>query len=153
MGRIDLTSAVSALLVPTALLLASLSQAQEVEPGSVNPDHPGYHLYRQYCGSCHGLYAKGDGPMAPTLKKEPTDLSRLSEEHGFPLPEARLIEFIDGREMVASHGSREMPVWGDRLYQALPAGTDREARRRETLRLLLSYLESIQRQSSPRERP
>jgi mono/diheme cytochrome c family protein len=140
-------------LTGIVLLFAAVACAADEDPVSVNPDHPGYHLYRQYCGACHGLYARGDGPAASELKKPPSDLSQLSVRHGSPLPEDELIEFIDGRDMVASHGSREMPVWGDRLYRTMPSGDQREMRRLEALHLIVSYLESIQPGASPPARP
>jgi mono/diheme cytochrome c family protein len=34
-------------------------------------------LYRTYCAQCHGPHAKGDGPMAATLKVHPSDLTRI----------------------------------------------------------------------------
>lgn len=136
----------SALAAASTLLLVSLvaASAASEKPTSVNPDHPGYHLYRQYCGSCHGIYADGQGPAATALKKQPSDLTRLRERHGSPLPEAALIEIIDGREMVVSHGSREMPIWGERLHATKPPGAAREASLRSTLELILEYLGSIQ---------
>jgi hypothetical protein len=50
--------------------------------------------------------------MAPALKTKPTNLLTLSTKFGNPLPEDRIARYIDGREDVAAHGPREMPVWG-----------------------------------------
>ena len=40
--------------------------------------------FTRYCASCHGLTAKGDGPMADQLKKAPADLTQLAtvQHHG-----------------------------------------------------------------------
>ena len=70
-------------------------------------------LFKTYCASCHGLDAKGKGPMAASLKAPPPDLTRISiRNHGiFPL--MRVQKIIAGEEQPSSgHGSREMPVWG-----------------------------------------
>ncbi len=73
----------------------------------------GPELYKAYCASCHGLDAKGNGPMAASLKTRPADLTRISlRNHGvFPIGQVQKI--IAGKEQpAAGHGSREMPVWG-----------------------------------------
>jgi mono/diheme cytochrome c family protein len=69
-------------------------------------------LFKAYCASCHGLTAKGDGPMAKSLKVKPADLTRLVHNSGtFPL--TRIDRIISGEEQPPSgHGTREMPVWG-----------------------------------------
>ena len=38
--------------------------------------------FREYCASCHGMDAKGDGPVAASLKKKPADLTMLSKNNG-----------------------------------------------------------------------
>jgi mono/diheme cytochrome c family protein len=76
----------------------------------------GHTYYLRYCASCHGENGNGQGPMASSLKQQPADLRLLSEKYGNPLSVERVAAFVDGREAVAAHGSREMPVWGERLY-------------------------------------
>jgi mono/diheme cytochrome c family protein len=63
------------------------------------------------CASCHGVSGKGNGPLSNLLKKSPPDLSLLAKNNGGVLPLARLYEVIDVAG-VASHGTRDMPVWG-----------------------------------------
>lgn len=105
----------------------------------------GRRLYLQYCASCHGTSARGDGPAADALATRPPDLTRLAQRYGSPLPVERLAEFIDGRADVRAHGSRQMPVWGEKLYAGprdptLPV----EKARRGTIELIVAYLASIQ---------
>ena len=53
---------------------------------------------------------------------------------------------IDGRAAVAAHGSREMPVWGDR-YRAAESGDNPkmvEQRARAQIDALVKYLETLQ---------
>jgi mono/diheme cytochrome c family protein len=101
-------------------------------------------LYLSYCASCHGEDARGKGPSAEALKKPPADLTLLSRKYGRPMPREKLVSFIDGRASLPSHGSREMPVWGERLYENEPPSDNLEHRKAGSILLLIDYLESIQ---------
>ena len=69
-------------------------------------------LYDRYCATCHGLDARGDGPMAPSLLIQPPDLTTLAARNDGILPVARIVTRIDGRDPLVSHGS-PMPIYGD----------------------------------------
>ena len=64
-------------------------------------------------------------------------------------PADRIIDVIDGRAQIASHGSREMPIWGQR-YTAAAAEQftgspyDQEAAVRGRVLILVDYLRRIQ---------
>ena len=111
---------------------------------SAESEHPGYTAYRQYCAVCHGLDADGEGPVAPVLKETPSDLRMLSQRYGSPLPVQKLIELIDGRERPIAHGTRDMPVWGKRLLEAMPPSAGSESFKRGMIYSIVGYLESIQ---------
>ena len=72
----------------------------------------GKDLFKSYCASCHGLDAKGHGPMAAALKIAPSDLRRISIRNRDVFPMMRVEKIIAGEELPAGHGSSEMPVWG-----------------------------------------
>jgi mono/diheme cytochrome c family protein len=73
----------------------------------------GKDLFKAYCASCHGLDAKGKGPMASALKMPPADLTRISIRNGGVFPLMRVRKIIAGEELpAAGHGSSAMPVWG-----------------------------------------
>ncbi|MEQ1948230.1 MAG: cytochrome c [Bryobacteraceae bacterium] len=73
----------------------------------------GADLFRAYCASCHGVDAKGNGPMAASLKVRPSDLTRISERNNSTFPFARMQKIIAGEQQLPSgHGTRAMPVWG-----------------------------------------
>ena len=76
--------------------------------------------FRQYCAQCHGMNAIGDGPVAPALKKKPANLTLLSKKNGGVFPEKEVRDFIDGSKTAASHGTREMPIWGDHYSGKAP---------------------------------
>ncbi len=68
--------------------------------------------YQQYCATCHGADGKGGGPMSELWKTPPANLTLLSKNNNGQFPFWRVYRTIDGREVVASHGPRAMPIWG-----------------------------------------
>ena len=80
-------------------------EAKPTNPGS------GSEMYASYCAACHGPTAKGNGPAAPALKKQPADLTLLSKKNGGKFPSMQVMNTIKGSD-VLSHGSRDMPIWG-----------------------------------------
>lgn len=70
-------------------------------------------LYNTYCAVCHGLDARGDGPMSKMLTKATPDLTRVAEHHGGKFPRMQIENIISGETVVpGGHGSRDMPIWG-----------------------------------------
>ncbi len=101
--------------------------------------------YAAYCASCHGIDARGDGPVAGALRTPPADLTRIAARRGGVFPSSEIARFIDGRFGVAAHGPREMPVWGQRFSEEIPeAGVGDEVARGRVV-TLVEYLKSIQR--------
>ena len=97
-------------------------------------------LFRAYCASCHGKDGKGNGPVAATLKATVPDLTIITVSNDGNFPVARMKRIIMGEGMIASHGSREMPVWGP-IFHQVEEDVDRGNVRVENL---ITYLESIQ---------
>jgi mono/diheme cytochrome c family protein len=97
-------------------------------------------MYRTYCAACHGIDGKGSGPAASALKTPPPDLTLISRRNNGQFPAFRITHIIDGFEVTAVHGSREMPIWGDYF---------RDRKRDETILALrehnlTEYIRSIQ---------
>jgi len=97
-------------------------------------------LFRAYCASCHGLDAKGAGPAASALNAKLPDLTLLRRKNHGRFPAARAREVITGEQVVAAHGSREMPIWGP-IFHQVEADEDWGNVRLDNL---MKYLESIQ---------
>ncbi len=99
-----------------AILWSSPLRAQETtqKPAEVKliGSIQGKDLFKSYCASCHGLDAKGHGPMAASLKIPPSDLRRISIRNHDVFPIMRVEKIIAGEQLPAGHGSSEMPVWG-----------------------------------------
>jgi mono/diheme cytochrome c family protein len=113
----------------------------------------GRQYYLHYCASCHGVDADGRGPMAHVLKTAPPDLRYLGERYGVPLPSGTIARFIDGRQYVAAHGPRDMPVWGRRFYDIWTAKQSREGDLEVQIREIVEYLNAIQVEPMPPEGP
>ena len=91
----------------SAFLLMGLSGTAFAEKSTI-----GEAEYQNNCASCHGVEGKGDGPFAEYLKAGTPSLTTLSKNNGGVFPVEKVYQAIDGRAGVASHGPREMPVWG-----------------------------------------
>ncbi len=98
-------------------------------------------LFASHCAACHGSDARGGGPVASELRRPVPDLTRFAMRNGGVFPSARVTRIIDGRD-VASHGSREMPVWGN-AFRRGPDATPPEAADAR-IAALTRYLEDIQ---------
>jgi mono/diheme cytochrome c family protein len=70
--------------------------------------------FERSCAICHGFNAKGKGVMSESLTKKPADLTVLSKDNNGYFPFSEVYEVIDGTPGVDVHGTREMPIWGDR---------------------------------------
>lgn len=102
-------------------------------------------LYRVYCSNCHGATGKGDGKLSNLLKVKVPDLTVLAKKNHGEFDADTVQSYIDGREDVAAHGDREMPVWGMSFQQ--PDKTEpQEADVKAHLRALVGYLETLQAQ-------
>ena len=91
-------------LVLAAFSLSPVARAQD------RPD--GHELFLEHCASCHGVAAHGDGWLGKYLRHAAPALDTLARRSGGAFPADRVRAVIDGRNAVAVHGPREMPVWG-----------------------------------------
>lgn len=103
----------------------------------------GHELYLTYCVSCHGADGNG-GPIAPYLSPAPRDLREITLRAGGSFPRSMVEGWIDGREAVAAHGPREMPVWGYSFREDMELDENTETNVHERVSLLVEYLESVQ---------
>ena len=128
-----------ALVCLAGIELFARQQKSQAPLPPATPITAGQEMFRSYCASCHGLDAKGAGPVATSLKKQPPDLTQLSKHYG-KFPSAMVESVIRGDQFVLSHGSREMPVWGE-AFRATNADPNLAKLKAHNLAL---YLESIQ---------
>lgn len=126
----------SSRLAATAALFAVVATTASAQPTS---SLSGDSTYRLYCASCHGPKALGDGPLASSLRRPPTNLTQLSKAHGGTFPSDLVAQVIDGRKPVKGHGGGEMPVWGDAFSRS-----DERTPIPERISRVVRFLESIQ---------
>ena len=119
-------------------ILAGSASAQDVTSGA--------EIYLDYCATCHGEDANGQGPMAGVLLIKPANLSALTKDNGGVFPTARVVARIDGRDPLVSHGS-PMPVYGDYFEgndTALKTPTGQPILTSKPIVDLVAYLQSVQ---------
>ena len=101
--------------------------------------------YQNYCAVCHGVDARGQGIMSKFLILRPADLTQLAKKNGGSFPFWQVYRTIDGREVIRGHGTREMPIWGDR-FRVQAGDNDAGSRAQAAGRVLglVFYLQHIQ---------
>jgi mono/diheme cytochrome c family protein len=133
--KAQLFASIFALAIALALAQPALAAGNDVADG--------HRYFVRYCASCHGTDGSGDGPVAKTLVTPPANLRKLADKYGMPLPAHTIAEFIDGRDTPRAHGSHEMPVWGEKLYE-MGAGERGEYGIGEVIGKIIAYLDTIQ---------
>jgi mono/diheme cytochrome c family protein len=108
---IRIMNALTLVAIFTTLCGAYQATVQKVPAKPADPSS-GKAMFTEYCASCHGESGTGNGPAASALKKTPADLTQLSVRNDGKFPEAKVSRFIKGDDLVAAHGSRDMPIWG-----------------------------------------
>jgi mono/diheme cytochrome c family protein len=118
--------------------VASIQRPASAPAASVT-DPDGAAVYRDYCFSCHGPGARGNGPFTFALKVVPPNLTTLAQRNGGAFPRDRVRNVVEGAGL-RSHGDREMPVYGSLLRRGRPGDSGAAAR----IDAVVTYLESIQ---------
>jgi len=140
----------AAMLVAAPVLLASAPALAQVVPAS-DAVALGRREFENNCATCHGMEARGDGPMRPFLVRPPADLTALARRHGGTFPRSLIADLIDGRgiETPGTHGTRDMPIWG-RVYREQSEAQTRgtpfppEWSVRGRIAALVEYLQTLQ---------
>src|SRR6516164_4060678 len=86
---------------------AAAAQAEDFDIGKSE--------FQSSCASCHGTDAKGKGPISDQLKIPPSDLTMLAKNNNGVFPTNAVYETIYGLKTIPAHGTREMPIWGERF--------------------------------------
>ncbi|MGD0630194.1 MAG: c-type cytochrome [Terracidiphilus sp.] len=135
-----LVIAVAATLA-TGMSYADQSKSKVTIPVTKTTASSGKQMYSSYCAPCHGVDARGQGPVASALRTPPMDLTVLSRNNHGKFPDTHIVSVLQNGAEIPSHGSAEMPVWGPilgKMNQTNPQ--DRLLR----ISNLSRYLESVQ---------
>jgi mono/diheme cytochrome c family protein len=130
------------LLISTPAAIAPAQQPAAQTAEAVLSGTTGDSVFKTYCGSCHGKSARGDGPLADSLRLRPPDLTRIAKRNGGKFDAENVHRIIDGRKVVKGHGGTDMPVWGDAFRQS--AESDSEDAVKARIKGIVQYLESLQ---------
>jgi hypothetical protein len=108
-------------MIAVGLLLLSVISAAAIAGEKVSESAKAD--FSNYCASCHGVDGKGNGPLAPTLKIAPSDLTILAKKNKGHFPYTLVRKSIESTELglARAHGPREMPVWGP-VFSQEPEG-------------------------------
>jgi mono/diheme cytochrome c family protein len=106
---------------------------------------PSEELYLRHCGACHGPGGRGDGIAATLMTPRPPDLTTIAERNGGTFPMGAVLTKMDGSQAVPAHGTREMPIWGERFEAEASDPASRHAEAHGKLLLIAEYVRSIQR--------
>lgn len=121
------------------VVLAGIGQADVVFAQPEIGGASGSAIFENYCAACHGRSARGDGPLADSLKTRPADLTMMAKRNGGSFSADQASKIIDGRNPVKGHGGGDMPIWGDAFAKSTdPMPVE------EKIRRLVMYLQSIQ---------
>ena len=130
---------IRAAIIALAATGAVSAQEVDVEAGKT--------LFLNSCWQCHGLDAKGIGPMAEMLAVETPDLTELSKRNDGVFPTEAVAMQIDGRSPLLAHGG-EMPIFGPSLESdqnvALRMKSGQQMMTGLPLANVIVYLESLQ---------
>jgi mono/diheme cytochrome c family protein len=94
-------------LALSSQIQAESSQTDDVQRGQAH--------YLFFCGNCHGMDGKGDGPLAVHLKMAPTDLTLLQAGDGGTGITERVMKALDGGHAIGETEAHKMPVFSESL--------------------------------------
>ena len=131
-NRLTEMAAVKWLIIANTIIgFSACASAQDTDVGKTE--------YQSSCAACHGIDAKGNGPVSKGLKTPPTDLTVLAKNNNGVFPYDMVYQVIDGRNStIRSHGTREMPIWGFRF------GPPQAFRFKNRILAVIEYLKRIQ---------
>jgi mono/diheme cytochrome c family protein len=131
-NRITERAAVKWLIIANTIIgFSACASAQDIDAGKTE--------YQSSCAACHGIDAKGNGPVSKELKTPPTDLTVLAKNNNGVFPYDMVYQVIDGRNStIRSHGTREMPIWGYRF------GPPQAFRFKNRILAVIEYLKRMQ---------
>jgi mono/diheme cytochrome c family protein len=134
---------VLAVVIAMVMMASAQAPKKEIKRVPIKPTSAasGPEMYKTYCAVCHGTDGKGNGPAADALKVPPTDLTALAGKNGGKYPAMKVSAIIRGDDVLAAHGSKDMPIWGH-LFWNISAGHEAEVQQR--VANLNQYIESLQ---------
>jgi mono/diheme cytochrome c family protein len=129
------------LLIITFACSSTSQQQAATQPVSATSLASGAGMYGSYCADCHGADGKGNGPITPTLRVSPPDLTKLAKQNRGTYPAGHVFQAIKWGGGVYRPRSKVMPVWGAQLKQV---SSNDDAKLSARIMDLTNYVESLQ---------
>ena len=104
-------------------------------------DLSGATLFANHCAACHGPRGEGDGPVAAVMQIAVPNLRTLTQRSHGTFPTDAVMGYIDGRKIPASHGDRQMPIWGD-VFSAESSGGEKDVQAR--IAAIVAFIKQLQ---------
>jgi mono/diheme cytochrome c family protein len=123
-----------------AILIGSAAASGQTTASQGEVRFSGRTLFENYCATCHGATAVGNGPLSALLRKPPANLTLLAEKNGGSFSPEMVTRIIDGRKPLTGHGGGDMPVWGDAFDRSADGASTTQGK----IAALTAFLESIQ---------
>ena len=139
--RFVLAAVSAALLITLGYARQNSDQSKIVIHGERTSPIDGKEMYKNYCAPCHGLDGKGNGPVASSLRQQPTDLTVLARNNQGKFPEAHVASILNFGSEHPAHGTAGMPVWGPILGRMDKASVNLRSMR---VLNLCNYLRTLQ---------
>lgn len=132
-----------------AAMLGVLVQLDQGGPVLAQDPVIGQMEYQAHCAACHGLEGLGDGPVGQVLKTPAPNLALIAARNGGVYSVQKVYDVIEGSTVIAAHGTRDMPLWGDRYRRSsAPVTPDQAAMANDTAQQrilsLVYYLGTLQ---------
>jgi mono/diheme cytochrome c family protein len=133
-GAMTIQTRILLLAFTTAVFLAMAPYArpQDADQGQIQ--------FLLNCASCHGTDAKGSGSQSAKLHIKPADLTMLAKRNHGRFDPGAVYQMIDGRNVRLSHHSADMPIWGCRHQNPLPALPATTKRKQKIPKRILSQM-------------
>lgn len=142
-GALATAVVLAALLLAPAATAPAWAQEPAGQPQAEMRQHvTGGEVFRTYCATCHGTSGRGDGPLAGSMRRKPSDLSEIAKRNGGEYPSEIVFRTIDGRTPVRGHGGPDMPVWGDAFARSRDGGDP--AIVKERIDSLVEFIRTLQ---------
>lgn len=104
----------------------------------------GRETFSRLCARCHGDYTAGLDGIRARGEESALDLRLIAQRRNGRFDRSEIAEWIEGRSIPTEHGTRTMPIWGERLAADYGRYADADALVGATLDPVLAYLESLQ---------
>jgi mono/diheme cytochrome c family protein len=130
-----------ALLAATSAAVSAQTKEIKIVPVQPTNAQKGDDLYREFCAVCHGVDGTGYGPAAEALKTRPSNLTLITRHSNTnKFPAIQVMRIINGDDVVAAHGTKGMPTWGE-AFKSISANSIFAEMR---VRALVDYIQKIQ---------